>query len=210
MPETTFPDEWLLQSLEGLVTPEQVAGLRTRAPAGRSLWETLVSEKVLTDEKILEKLSARYRMKIATLAQVDPAIRDGVPEQLARRFHMVPVRMTDSFLEIATSNPFDLDAEKAIAFAMTREIRLLLAAPSQIAAKLDELYRPEKALDRLLEGMAEPGLVTLGTEAPPEDINLTATEAEASQRPVVKLVDLIISEGIRSEEHTSELQSRLH
>src|SRR2546425_80849 len=196
MPETTFPDEWLLQSLEGLVTPERVAGLGPGAPAGRSLWEPLVSEKVLTDEKILEKLSARYRMKTAALARVDPAIRDGVPEQLARRFHMVPVRMTDSFLEIATSNPFDLDAEKAMAFAMTREIRLLLAAPSRIAAKLDELYRPERALDRLLEGMGESDLVTLAQEAPPEDINVTATEAEASQRPVVRLVDMIISEGI--------------
>src|SRR3989441_743058 len=196
MPETTFPDEWLLQSLEGLVTPERVAGLGPGAPAGRSLWEPLVSEKVLTDEKILEKLSARYRRKIAPLGQVVPAIRDGVPGQLARRFHMVPVRMTDSFLEIATSNPFDLDAEKAMAFAMTREIRLLLAAPSRIAAKLDELYRAERALDRLLEGMGESDLVTLAQEAPPEDINVKATEAEASQRPVVRLVDMIISEGI--------------
>ncbi|OLC05015.1 MAG: hypothetical protein AUH78_15445 [Gemmatimonadetes bacterium 13_1_40CM_4_69_8] len=198
MAETTFPDEWLLQSLEGLLTPERLAELRSQAEPGQSLWETLVSKKVATDAQILEKLSARYRLKIASLPQVDLTIRDRVPEQLARRFRVAPIRMTDSFLEIATSNPFDLDAEKAMAFAMTREIRLLLAAPSQIAAKLDELYRPEKALDRLLEGMAEPGLVTLGTEAPPEDINLTATEAEASQRPVVKLVDLIISEGILS------------
>jgi len=198
MAETYFPDEWLLQSLEGLLTPERLAELRSKAESGRTLWETLVSQKVATDEVILEKLSARYRLKIATLAQVDPTIRDRVPEQLVRRFRVAPIRMTDSFLEVATSNPFDLDAEKAMAFAMTREIRPLLAAPSQIAAKLDELYRPEKALDRLLEGMAEPDLVTLAHQAPAEDINITATEAEASQRPVVKLVDLIISEGILS------------
>jgi len=198
MAETFFPDEWLLQSLEGLLTPERLAELRSKAESGRTLWETLVSQKVATDEVILEKLSARYRLKIATLAQVDLTIRDRVPEQLARRFRVAPIRMTDSFLEVATSNPFDLDAEKAMAFAMTREIRPLLAAPSQIATKLDELYRPEKALDRLLEGMAEPDLVTLADQAPAEDINITATEAEASQRPVVKLVDLIISEGILS------------
>ena len=137
MAETIFPDEWLLQSLEGLLTPEGLTQLRTQAESGRSLWETLVSKKVATDAVILEKLSARYRLKIATLSQVDPTIRDRVPEQLARRFRVVPLRMTDSFLEIATSNPFDLDAEKAMAFAMTREIRLLLAAPSQIATKLD-------------------------------------------------------------------------
>ncbi len=198
MAETFFPDEWLLQSLEGLLTPERLAELRSKAESGRTLWETLVSQKVATDEVILEKLSARYRLKIATLAQVDPTIRDRVPEQLVRRFRVAPIRMTDSFLEVATSNPFDLDAEKAMAFAMTREIRPLLAAPSQIATKLDQLYRPEKALDRLLEGMAEPDLVTLTDAAPAEDINITATEAEASQRPVVKLVDLIISEGILS------------
>src|SRR6266849_3677919 len=198
MAETFFPDEWLLQSLEGLLTPERLAELRSKAESGRTLWETLVSQKVATDEVILEKLSARYRLKIATLAQVDPTIRDRVPEQLVRRFRVAPIRITDSFLEVATSNPFDLDAEKAMAFAMTREIRPLLAAPSQIATKLDELYRPEKALDRLLEGMAEPDLVTLAHQAPAEDINITATEAEASQRPVVKLVDLIISEGILS------------
>jgi len=198
MAETYFPDEWLLQSLEGLLTPERLAELRSKAESGRTLWETLVSQKVATDEVILEKLSARYRLKIATLAQVDPTIRDRVPEQLVRRFRVAPIRMTDSFLEVATSNPFDLDAEKAMAFAMTREIRPLLAAPSQIATKLDQLYRPEKALDRLLEGMAEPDLVTLADQAPAEDINITATEAEASQRPVVKLVDLIISEGILS------------
>src|SRR3989475_8089181 len=190
MAETTFPDEWLLQSLEGLLTPERLAELRSQAEPGQSLWDCRVSKRGATDAQIREKLPAGSRLKIASLPQVDLTIRDRVPEQLARRFRVAPIRMTDSFLEIATSNPFDLDAEKAIAFAMTREIRLLLAAPSQIAAKLDELYRSEKALDRLLEGMGDTDLVTLAEEAPPEDISITATEAEASQRPVVKLVDL--------------------
>jgi type II secretory ATPase GspE/PulE/Tfp pilus assembly ATPase PilB-like protein len=197
MPETTFPDEWLQQSLEGVLSPERLAELREAAEPGRSLWETLVSAKIASDEQILEKLSARFRLKVADLGHIDAAVRDGVPEQLARRFRVVPVRMTDSFLEIATSNPFDLDAEKAIAFAMTREVRLLLAAPSQIATKLDELYRPEKALDKLLEGMHDSAeLVQLADQAPTEEFNVT--EADASQKPVVRLVDLIISEGILS------------
>jgi type II secretory ATPase GspE/PulE/Tfp pilus assembly ATPase PilB-like protein/CheY-like chemotaxis protein len=197
MPETTFPDEWLQQSLEGLLSPERLAELRQASEQGRSLWETVVSAKIASDEQILEKLSARFRLKVADLGHIDAAVRDGVPEQLARRFRVVPVRMTDSFLEIATSNPFDLDAEKAIAFAMTREVRLLLAAPSQISTKLDELYRPEKALDKLLEGMHDSAeLVQLADQAPAEEFNVS--EADASQKPVVRLVDLIISEGILS------------
>src|SRR5882672_4952671 len=195
MPVAAFPDEWLAQSLEGLVTPELLTDLRTKAEAGRTMWEMLVAQKVATDEQILGKLSTRFRLKIADVAQIDAKVKEGVPEQLARRYRILPIRLTDSFLELATANPFDLDAEKALAFATAREIRMLLLAPSKISEKLDEMYRPEKALDKLLEGM-EGGsdLVQLADQAPPEELNIS--EAEASERPVVRLVDLIISEGI--------------
>jgi len=197
MPVTAFPDEWLAQSLEGLITPELLIDLRAKAEAGRTLWEMLVAQKVASDEQILEKLSARFRLKIANVSQIDPAVREGVPEQLARRYRVLPLRLTDSFLELATANPFDLDAEKALAFATAREIRMLLLAPSKISEKLDEMYRPEKALDKLLEGMeGSSDLVQLADSAPPEDLNLSAQEAEA--KPIVRLVDMIISEGILS------------
>jgi type II secretory ATPase GspE/PulE/Tfp pilus assembly ATPase PilB-like protein/CheY-like chemotaxis protein len=196
MPVTSFPDEWLAQSLEGLITPELLTDLRAKAESGRTLWEMLVAQKVSSDEKILEKLSARFRLKIADVTLIDLKVREGVPEQLARRYRVLPLRLTDSFLELATANPFDLDAEKALAFATAREIRMLLLAPSKIAEKLDEMYRPEKALDKLLEGMGDAEVLTTLKDAPPEELNIS--EEEASQRPVVRLVDLIISEGILS------------
>ncbi len=196
MPVTSFPDEWLAQSLEGLITPDLLTDLRAKAEAGRTLWETLVAQKVSSDDKILEKLSARFRLKIADVAHIDPKVREGVPEQLARRYRVLPLRLTDSFLELATANPFDLDAEKALAFATAREIRMLLLAPSKIAEKLDDMYRPEKALDKLLEGMeGSSDLVQIADQAP-EDLSLSAQEAEA--KPIVRLVDMIISEGIGS------------
>jgi type II secretory ATPase GspE/PulE/Tfp pilus assembly ATPase PilB-like protein/CheY-like chemotaxis protein len=126
---------------------------------------------------------------------MDPAAKERVPEQVARRYQILPLRATDSYLEVATANPFDLDAEKALAFATAREIRMLLLSPSKIAEKLDEVYRPDKAVDKLLEGMENSAeLVQVHDDLPPDEI--AASEAEASQRPVVRLVDLIISEGI--------------
>ena len=196
MPVTSFPDEWLAQSLEGLITPELLTDLRAKAETGRTLWEMLVAQKVSSDEQILQKLSARFRLKIADVSHIDPKVREGVPEQLARRYRVLPIRLTDSFLELATANPFDLDAEKALAFATAREIRMQLLAPSRISEKLDEMYRPEKALDKLLEGMGDAEVLTTLKDAPPEELNIS--EEEASQRPVVRLVDLIISEGILS------------
>jgi len=194
MADTHFPDEWLAHSLEGVVTPELLVELREKAPPPARLWETLVAQKIASDEQILPALSTRFRLKLADLAQLDPAAKERVPEQVARRYHILPLRATDSYLEVATANPFDLDAEKALAFATAREIRMFLLAPSKIAERLDELYRPEKAVDKLLEGMESSAeLVQLKDVAPDE---ISTSEAEASQRPVVRLVDLIISEGI--------------
>src|ERR1041385_2512590 len=136
MPETVFPDEWLAHSLESLVPPERVAELRTKTNA-RSLWEALVESKVVTNDQILKALSERFRMRIADVQQVEAGMSQKVPEQLVRRFRVLPLRLTDSFLEVATSNPFDLDAEKALAFATAREIRTLLLDPAHIAEKLD-------------------------------------------------------------------------
>src|SRR6266567_538818 len=196
MADPTFPDEWLAHSLEGVLSAERLAELRAKATPGRTLWETLVDEKIASDQQILSALSTRFRLKLADVATIDPKVREGVPEQLARRYRVLPLRITDSFLEVATANPFDLDAEKALAFATAREIRSLLAAPSRIAEKLDEMYRPEKALDKVLQGMEGSADLVLHPETEPEE--LVASEAEASQRPVVRLVDLIISEGILS------------
>jgi len=196
MAVTAFPDEWLAQSLEGLITPELLEQLRGKADPGRTLWETVVSERIATDAEIIDKLSHRFRLKVADASKIDPGVRQGVPEQLARRYRVLPLRLTDSFLELGTANPFDLDAEKALAFATAREIRLFLLAPSKISEKLDELYKPEKQLDKLLEGMESSADLVQLADTQPEELNVS--EADASQKPVVRLVDMIISEGILS------------
>jgi type II secretory ATPase GspE/PulE/Tfp pilus assembly ATPase PilB-like protein/ActR/RegA family two-component response regulator len=196
MPDTLFPDEWLAQSLEAL-TPERLAELRAKAEPGKTLWETVVQEKVATDDEILERLAARFRLRIADLNQIDPGARTALPEALARRYRVLAVRETDSYLEVATANPTDPDMENTLAFATGRDIRLTLLAPSKISEQIEQQYRPEKTFDRIIETMGETAdLVQLEDNTATEEYDIT--EAAASERPVVKLVDLILSEGILS------------
>src|ERR1700752_1659839 len=190
MAVTAFPDEWLAQSIEGL-TPEVLQRLRDKAGSGRTLWEYVVAEKIATDAQIVEKLSHRFRLKVADVAKLDLTARTAVPEQLARRHPVLPLRLTDSYLEIGTSNPLDLDAEKALAFNKAREIRLFLLAPSKISEKLDELYKPDKAINKLLEVMANPELLQHHLDTPPEEPN--NPEADTSHKSVGRLVDMIIT-----------------
>src|SRR5437762_7461339 len=177
MAGTPFPDEWLGRSLsvEGVLTPERLTELRAQAPPGQTRWQALVAEKVATDEQILTALSTRFRLKLADVHAVSPAVKEKVPEALARRYHILPLRVTDSFLEVATANPFDLDAEKALAFATAREIRSFLLAPAKITEKLDELYRPDRALDKVLQGMEGSGeMVTAAPSIAPDEIAASA------------------------------------
>src|SRR3990172_8703819 len=188
-----FTDEWLLPTVSSLVPEEQVASLRRDAGNAGSLWETLVDRRILPDDRILEAVSVRFRMPVADLAMLDPKVPETVPEQVARKYQILPIRTTDSFLEIATANPFDIEAEKMLAFATGREVRLLLLSPFRIREKLDEMYRPDDVVSKLLTGIAEDAEVTQLSDEPDE---YRASAEEAQARPIIKLVDTLIADGI--------------
>jgi len=192
----SFKDEWITGTIEDLIGREKVQALRTSKSAGETLWGTVVQAAVASDQQIVEALAARFRLKVADLGQSERGARDFVPEPIARRYHVLPMRITDSYLEIATASPFDFDCEKTLAFATGREVRMHLASPSAIRDRIDELYRPENVIDKLLEGMDAAEVTTLEEQQDTDE--LTASAEQASQRPVVRLVDLILSEGILS------------
>jgi len=195
MAARNFPDEWLVPTVTALTSAETVEALRAEAQPTSTLWDLVTARGHATDDKLLEALAKRTRLKMADLSLRESKVKEMVPQSLAQRYRIVPLRATDSFLDIATSNPFDLDAEKALAFATGREVRMHLATPAKINATLDEMYRPENVVEKLLEGMEGGNEVQqLEEEAPADEIQVSAEEA--SQRPVVRLVDLILSEGI--------------
>ncbi len=194
---TEFRDEWLTATLEELVGKDKLQEIRAAEDVRESLWQTAVAAGVTADEEVLSALSRRFRLKLADMKQCERAALDAVPQEAARQYHILPLRITDSYLEIASSNPFDLDCEKTLAFATGREVRVVLASPSAIESKIEELYLPENVLEQLIEGMGGvEAEITQLDDAPELTDELSISAEEASQRPVVRLVDLIFSEGI--------------
>jgi type II secretory ATPase GspE/PulE/Tfp pilus assembly ATPase PilB-like protein/CheY-like chemotaxis protein len=192
-----FTDEWLVHTIEPLLPDGTVASIRQEpSSAPGSLWEILVQRKLIDDDQVLKAIAGRFRFAIADLSRIDPKLQQSVPEQVARRFTVVPVGQTDSYLEIATSNPFDLDAEKMLAFATGREVRMLLGTPAVIRQRIDELYRNEDAaMNRLLEGIGNDLDVR---ELQEDDEDAAASAEEASQRPIIRLVDVMLADGVTS------------
>ena len=199
-----FVDEWLFATLEKLLSADDVAALRQEQPAEpQSLWALVVERKLAKDDEILRAAAQRFRLPVADLGLINADSRESIPEPLVRRYNILPIRMTDSIVEIATANPFDIDAEKDLAFATGREVRAFLCSPAQIRQKLEELYRGSggpsspDVMAQLLGGMDE-GLQVTQLEDAHELTDLAASAEEAAQRPVVRLVDLLLSDGIMS------------
>ena len=197
-------DDWLLPTLEGLVSAEALGELRQ--PTIESLWDTATRRGFATDDAILEALSARFRMKIADLASSTPEARDVVPESLARKYRIVPLQVTDAVLDIATADPHDLDCERTLGFAAGRTIRMHLAAPSRLMDRIDELYRPESTVEKLLEGMNQYDVQSITDQVDSSDLDLSADKA--SERPIIRLVDHIIAEGIQQRASDIHLESQ--
>jgi type II secretory ATPase GspE/PulE/Tfp pilus assembly ATPase PilB-like protein/CheY-like chemotaxis protein len=186
-------DAWLLPTLESLLTREELA--KVSAALDGSYWQAAIASGVIDEASLLDALATRNRMRVAELSALSPSLREHLPESLARKYMVLPVLANDEVLEVATADPTDLDCERALEFATGRSVRFLLASPMRIADALDEMYRPENAIEKILENVTEKyDVQAVAVSDAVEDIALLGEKA--GERPVIRLVDYIVAEAI--------------
>ena len=188
-------DEWLSATLAGLLSAEQFEQLKT-LPV-ESLWDEVVRLKFVSDDAVVQAVATRFRMRVADVNTVSQQAKELVPEALARKYRVLPISISDSVLDIATSDPLDLDCERTLAFALGRTIRMSIAAPKRIHDRIDEVYRPENVFEKILENVQG----TYDVENIRDNVDdgeLDLGVSRAGERPVIQLVDRIIAEGIQS------------
>jgi type IV pilus assembly protein PilB len=183
-------DTWLGPVLvaRGVLTPLQAERLAARD--GRSLWDAAVADGA-TDEAIVAAVSRACGVPPADLAAAEGRTTTLLPESLARRHQVVPLSADDRAIRIATADPRDLDLEQTLRFVTGREVAFQIASPGAIAEKLDELYRPERAIQRILGGLEPARIEAVDVSAVPGSGDSTL------EAPVAKLVDAMISDGVR-------------
>jgi len=176
--------------------------LRLEQLAGRadiSLTETLEREGVIDERDLAVLLADTLRLPLIDLAAIaiDPQLTRAVKETLAAKYEIVPVRLEDGVITVATANPLDLDALRAVEFATGKRTQAAVATRLEIRDALTHAYRLEESLDQFLKNVpdAEPLMVSELKEES-SDLRLIAQNAELP--PVVRLVDLILLEGIKN------------
>jgi type II secretory ATPase GspE/PulE/Tfp pilus assembly ATPase PilB-like protein/ActR/RegA family two-component response regulator len=84
-----------------------------------------------------------------------------------------------------------MGAEQELAFLTGRDVSFEIASPRTITDKLDELYRPENSINRLLAGLA-PAKLEVQIEEQVEDRD------PALDAPMSKLVEAMIADSVRA------------
>ena len=127
----------------------------------------------------------------ADFLHIDPRAVALLAERWARRHRVVPIAVDAGTIVVATSDPLNLDAERAIAFATGHRVRWELASSEDIALQLDRVY---------LEAPASRDTVIPPVEVQhlPFSADTSASDNGTESGPsVIRLVDQLIAEAIR-------------
>ena len=186
-------DLWLIEPLvsAGVLTSSQAEELQSTERD--SVWTEIVARGYAVDRQILETISIRFKVPVADLSGLDARVATLLPESLARKYLIVALGADGRVIRIATADPRDLAQEQTLAFVTGRDVVFLAAAPGDLATKIEELYRPEAAVNRLVNGLNPASVETIDespmVDEPSKDPTLDA--------PMARLVDAMISDGVR-------------
>jgi type II secretory ATPase GspE/PulE/Tfp pilus assembly ATPase PilB-like protein/ActR/RegA family two-component response regulator len=157
-------------------------------------WSAAAAAAGMTDEDLARAVAAHFRLGVADLTAAEPRALKLVPEAVARRYDVFPLRETDRHLVVATSDPTNLELEQVIGFASGRRTVFEIAPPAVIARSIEEHYSPDRMLETLLQAVDhdEVERVRIVDESAAD----AATAGDAHAAPVVKLTNLVLRSAV--------------
>ena len=183
---------------EGIVSAEQLAeALQLARSSGKKLHDEVVRLGYAPGDKVMKALAKAFRIKLVDLStlEVDPSIVGLLPESVARENTIFPLAEEGSSLRVATCDPSDIDTQEKLRFILNREVELALAPREQIVEAINRYYGTSdgESADSMLQEFTDTAIDF--TETAVEQAANQAQE-ETSDAPVVKLVNLIITEAV--------------
>jgi len=161
----------------------------------------MMEDSVLTEDQVSYVCALHSSVEFINLSQTPlaPNIFDTIPEDLIRRFKVVPVVDQGNFLVVAVSDPMNFETLDTLPILLGREISPVCATPSAIEKLIRENYgTDEEDIENSASGLSWGGDI--------ED------ELSANDAPIVKLVSHILVEAFKmraSDIHIEPLEASL-
>ncbi len=214
----TSADDFVLQIIEekGLVTADVIAAIRgeltaagvSAADIDTKIIETLVEKRICRYDDITLKLAQEFNIPLIALhdLHIDEDVKRAVPEDIARKYGVFPIAVENGQMEMAISDPMDMDMVDNLSHVLGMPIDLRLATPDDIKRAIDDLYGV-KAYGDMFEGVdtgtSESGAIGLATG---NEEGVSEEEA-----PIIRYVHKLITEAVKrraSDIHLEPLEKR--
>src|SRR5271156_1616645 len=103
--------------------------------------EALIDLKLASDTAVYKALAAQHNMEFIDLekSSIPPNAVNSVPDDLMRKYLILPLGNENGKLRLAVHDPLDLEMLDILRFRLHKEIRTVLAPRSRIKSILDEI-----------------------------------------------------------------------
>lgn len=157
-------------------------------------WTAVADGCKLNDDQLAHLVAAHYRLGVANLEAANHELVQRIPQKIARKYGIFPLREENGHLVIATSDPTDHDADQALRFASRKRPIFEIAPPGAILHAISGKYSSDRMVEALLNSVdADPSDVRVVEDVDPESVR----EDEIDAAPIIRLTNLILRDAVR-------------
>ncbi|OGW42958.1 MAG: type II secretion system protein GspE [Nitrospirae bacterium RBG_16_43_11] len=185
-----------------LLTEDQLEkSLALQQKEGGRIGSILVKFGYIQEQTLLQFLSKQYGVQSIDLSKVeiDSSVIKLIHTEVVQKYNVIPVRRIGAVLTIAMMDPTNIFAIDDIKFMTGYDIEVVVATESAIMATMSKLYDTssmnlQQVLKSMDAGEESVDIVEADTE---EQVDLRELKEAVEEAPVVKLVNLILSDAIK-------------
>jgi type IV pilus assembly protein PilB len=188
---------------EKLITTEQLQrALAEQKGSADKLGTILVRLQFITEDSLVSFLSKQYAIPAITVAQVDPdpEVLKLVPEQIAKKHGVLPIKRMGNTLTLAMADPTNVFALDDVGFMTGLQIQPVVASEAAIRKAFERLYETGGSVTDMMSELEEADTdveVVEGGEETFSKADIFDLKESADEAPVVRLINMILTDAIR-------------
>jgi len=188
---------------EKLISTDQLQkALAEQKGSAEKLGTILVRLNFITEDSLVSFLSKQYAIPAITVAQVDPDpdVLKLVPEQIAKKHGVLPIKRMGNTLTLAMADPTNVFALDDVGFMTGLQIQPVVASEAAIRKAFERLYETGANVTDMMSQLEEADTdveVVEGGEETFSKADIFDLKESADEAPVVRLINMILTDAIR-------------
>jgi type IV pilus assembly protein PilB len=183
---------------EGLISQAQLdEALKEAQQTKTRIGFALVKMGFVAENQLTRALAKQFRVPAVDLEKVkiEEKILRLVPEEVAMKHRVLPLRKVGRTLTVAMANPTDMGAIDNLKFITRYEIEPVVVGEYTLQKHLEDYYGlGETKMQEMLGDLLDEEVEVL--EDQEEDISVAALEAEVGKAPVVKFINGLLTDAV--------------